>query len=161
VLETSLTIVYMLIITAMGATSYLQKTNERMVVAFIFTFVVLGFDFISHMVDIPPFFYYIAAGILDLMVILIISNLNKLCRLSDDILLISLISIAYNFAGFVMFNAGQEDLVYRAMYLILYGWALFVLMRGEPENDGNAKGGTWLYSLRVNADTRHYINHTN
>jgi hypothetical protein len=84
--------------------------------------------------------------------------MDSRCRLSQDILIISLISIAYNCIGWIMFNTGYENVIYRIMYLVLYAWAFYVLIRGEPKNAGDAENNSWLYSLRFNAGARHYFN---
>jgi hypothetical protein len=134
-----LPVVYIVLIVAMGATTFAQKTNDMMFAAYVFTGSILMFDFVSHFVEMDTFYYYITAGLIDVLVLNILVRLVNPCRLAYDLAIISFISIGYNFVGFIMLYQGLEDTVYRFMYFVLYGWAFYVLTRGEPKHDRDAK----------------------
>ena len=118
-----------------GLMVFMQDGVARKRVAFYFAFAMAAhagyFLKISDNLDA----FYISAGVIDLIVILLISAMREYPRLSGDIQDISLVSIMFNGLGWLMFKAGVTDHVYISMYIALYSWAIIMLIRREPKRN--------------------------
>jgi len=137
---------------------FLQPDNTRTSVAILFVLPLMLHDLAFHVAFDSISAYYISAGMIDLCVILAISKMAKYCRLSGDVQVISLVSIVYNFIGWLMFNFGAQVEAYNVMYLFLYGWTLFVLNRGEPKH-GIYGVDTRLFAVHANDSARRVIHY--
>ena len=130
-----------------GFLVFVQDGDARKRVAFYFAFAMAAhagyFLKISDNLDA----FYISAGIIDFIVILLISAMREYPRLSGDIQDISLVSIMFNGLGWVMFKAGMTDQVYISMYIALYVWAIRILTRREPKRNELFGIDTRLFSL--------------
>lgn len=135
-----------------GACVFVQKSVPRKMIAFLFAFTILSHQTFFHTIsdNIPA--YYISAGVLDLIVILVISQMAACPRLARDIQIISLVSIAFNFIGYL----SQEVFAYTLMYVFLYGWSIYILTRGEPH--GDTEINTRFLSIRPDVYLR-FIGH--
>ncbi len=133
-----------------------QKTKIRKVVAFFY-----GLSLVSHgvffgIVDYETvaneyFWYYVSGGALDLAIIFLIARTNEVSRLLGDIQDISLVSIMFNVLGMFLAYLGVSSGLYQLLYAVLYLWAIFVLFRGEPMNDGYFSVDTRFLALNGNA----------
>ena len=134
----------------------IQKSSIRRKVAGVFALTVVSHDIAFHTAFEDPYFYYLSAGILDFIVILYIALMSGFSRLSKDIQEISLISIAFNFIGYLIVD--EQLLAYNLMYVALYGWAIFTLMRGEPLHD-DTQADTLLTLFPTSIFSRFTTNH--
>ncbi len=152
----TLILVQMVII---GLCIVVQSSWPRRIVAAIFASTILAHDWMFHSLFNDLFWYYVSAGAFDLVVIMTISNMRCVPRLGLDIQIVSIVSMTYNFIGLILYIAGHGSIVYYSFYAVLYSWAIFVLLRGEPEDAGNYAMDSRISAFRLNAYSRHTINH--
>ena len=131
----------------LGICIFMQKSIARAIIAFIFAFITLSHNFYFHSFSNSLNAYYISAGVLSLVVILLISLMKESPRLAGDIQDIALVSIMFNGLGWVLFRGGAEPTAYMTLYALLYGWTIFILMRGEPRDVGNIRIDTRLFAF--------------
>ena len=138
---------------------FIQDDSDRFMVAAIFTAPLLAHDLIFHTVLDSVFYYYLSAGFIDLMVIMAIASMSRFTALSGDLQVISLVSIVYNFIGWILFTSGIESTAYSMMYILLYAWVIYAMYRGEPEN-GGYRADSRLFAIHPHGMSRRII-HTN
>lgn len=137
---------------------FTQRTETRTKIAFIFAFMIGSHNAYFHSFSGNIDMFYISAGILDLIVILIISTMKESPRLAGDIQNISLVSIGFNGLGWLLFVSGQYDVTYRGLFVVLYAWAFITLIRGEPENNGYFEVDSRLFAIHRNVCKRNMLN---
>ncbi len=137
---------------------FIQEDSTRFKAAAIFAAPLLLHDFLFHAAFDSIFYYYISAGIIDLAVIIAIGKMVKYTRLSGDIQIISLVSIVYNFVGWMLFTMNATSEAYSVMYIVLYCWTIYALHRGEPEH-GIGRMDTRFFAVRANNFSRRIVHH--
>ena len=136
---------------------FVQKSTPRLYAAAIFAIIINGHDQLFHALSDNQYWYYISAGGTDLLVVMLISNLKCVPRLAIDLQMVALISIVYNFIGWVLYMKGYDAFIYIALYVVLYGWAIIMLLRGEPRNVGDFTMDSWISIFRINAYSRRVL----
>ena len=149
---------YILLTALLGATFFRQDTTDRMIVAFIFVMPIILFDLYKNIAGISGNMYYIVGAFLDLIVINILARVDSPSHLTDQLLIVSAISIILNMIGWAIYVTYAPDTVYRLMYIALYGYALIVLLKGEPKHDRRAENNTWATAVRRYAGTGYFNN---
>ena len=139
-----------ILMATIGVCVFLQPSKARTMVAFVFAFSILSHNNYFHSVSDNIDLYYISAGALDLIVILFISAMKESPRLSGDIQNISLVSIMFNGLGWLLSAGNQYVDAYMFLYILLYGWAIITLIRGEPDKDGCFKIDSRLFAVHRN-----------
>lgn len=142
-----------------GLCVIVQNSWERRAVAAVFASTMLIHDWIFHAISSNLFLYYTSAGLVDLTVIMTITRLKRIPRLGVDVQIIAIVSMAYNFLGLILHWSGYSPIMYTSLYAVLYSWAIFVLLRGEPEDARDYSMGSWISAFRFNAHPGHTINH--
>ena len=146
-----LEIILWVLMVAISFLVFTQESVARRRVAFYFAFSILAhaayFNKISDNVDA----FYISAGVIDLIVILLISAMREYPRLSGDIQDISLVSIMFSGLGWLMFKADVTEQVFMSMYIALHSWAIIMLIRREPKRNELFGIDNRLFSLHNSA----------
>lgn len=153
----SITIVLMYVI---GMCVFVQKTTPRLLAAAAFAGLIIAHDTAFHALSDDPFWYYLTGGITDLTAMAALSNLKRVPRLAIDLQMIAGISLVYNVMGWLMFMRGYDTSAYVAMYVVLYAWAVVVLLMEEPRDDkhGDFSMDSWISFFRVNAHHSRALN---
>lgn len=121
-----------------------------------------GGTLISHAVlfqfvpffDFKEFMFYVFGGMLDFAVIIYTCRIREISRLAADIQNISMASIMFNTLGIVLSYAGVEPESYMLLFVALYSYAIWALIRGESVNDGTFEVDTRLFSFSCSSHKR-------
>lgn len=131
-----------------------KKGRGRTLVASLFAFAIIAhtlyFQYISGDVDL----YYFSAAAVSTTVIFAISAMKRAPRLAGDIQDIALVSILFNGLGWILHWAAIPATGYVALYVALYSWAVFILVRKEPANNERIEIDTRMLNLRSYAYLR-------
>lgn len=117
----------------------------------------LLFQFTSD--DVIPdksLWFYVFGGALDLAVIAYTCCMKEVSRIVSDIQDISIVSIMFNILGLFLSYTGTEPVAYMALFAVLYSWAIFALIRGEPEKDGNFEVDNRLFAFNRHVHKRNF-----
>jgi len=134
-----------------------QPITSRKVIAFVYGFTLMFHGVLNAVTpDIlawpsKDLWFFLFGGGLDLAVILFISNMKETSRLAGDIQDISLVSIMFNILGLALAYIGAESELYMGLFVVLYIWAIHILIRGEPKEDGHFKIDTRFLALNSHA----------
>ena len=133
-----------------------QRTKVRKVVAFFYGLTLVSHGIFFGITDYESiankeFWFYVSGGALDLAIIFLIARANEVSRLLGDIQDISLVSIMFNVLGMFLAYLGVSSDLYQLLYAVLYSWAIFVLIREEPMNNGCFSVDTRFLALNGHA----------
>ena len=138
-----------------------QPVTSRKIIAFVY-----GFTLVFHGVlnvltpDLPDkeLWFYLLGGGLDLAVILYISRMRETSRLAGDIQDISLVSIMFNILGMALSYSGAEAELYMGLFVCLYLWAIYILIKPEPREDGYFKVDSRIFAANRHVCKRNMLN---
>jgi len=111
---------YLLILVAtLIALNYLPNINKLAV--YIFCFLAALFGLLGELIpDSYGYFYYIGAGLTDLLVIYVLSRIAHPTKLISKIQELCINFIAVNFIGWAMFMLYMEPIYYTGLCFLLY-----------------------------------------
>ena len=134
------------------------RGHGRVLVSSLFAFALithtLYFQYVSDDIDL---YYFSAAGV-SMAVVFAISATKKASRLAGDLQDIAFVSILFNGLGWILHFAAIPSTGYTALYVALYGWAVFTLVRKEPSNDERIEIDTRMLNIRSYAYLRSLFN---
>ena len=136
------------LIIVIGLCSVFQSTRARRDAALIFTVITMLHELLFY--DRVGLFYYGTAALFDMAIIIGTANLTVVSSLIRDIHRISLASIVLNFSGWIMWQLYLSPASYNLAFILLYTWAIAVLIKGERKGARGARLDSWAYSLRFN-----------
>lgn len=148
-------------IVIIGLCVVVQNSWPRRFVAAIFASAIIGHDWFFHTISADLYWYFLSAGILDYAVIILILRMKNITKLGLDIQIIAFASFMYNLVGWMYAGFGVDTAVYSSMYLVLYSWSIFVLLRGEPQDVGYSSMDSWVSAFRNYAYSQHLIHNRN
>ena len=146
---------YILILGAtLIALNYLSNINKLAV--YIFGLLAALFGLIGEYIpDSLGYFYYIGAGLTDLLVIYILSRIAHPTKLISKIQELCICFIAVNFAGWVMFMAYMEPIYYTALCFLLYS-RMIIITKGDGNALGDNTMGGWYPRIFSSDNTGTY-----
>ena len=162
-----------MLIAVMALCAMWQPSRSRRIAAAVFVGGVVAHNQIFHALSDDQFWYYISAAAADLAAIIILSNLRHLPRLAYDLATVATVSLIFNAIGFGMYGLeetvgayapaaalDQGRYIYVFLYVLLYTWAAYLLLRGDPKDvgAGDMAMGSWLSLFRFDAVSRGVFN---
>jgi len=132
----------------------LQPTAERKYAGMVFA--VLAAIHHALMFNVDGWLYYFTAAIADAMVIMLTIRLRPISKVIETVHTICYISILMNFIGWVMFMSYLPHHAYNASFLLIYGWAIINLMRGESTDGGTNRVGVGNNHVLPSPGESHY-----
>ena len=144
-------------IAVIGMLFSVQPTKSTMRLSLVY-----GLTLISHAAlfeltsffEHKEFFFYIFGGALDFAIVIYTCRMVEVSRLASDIQDVSLVSIMFNLIGLTLSYAGMQPELYMALFVALYSWAIWILIRGEPKNDRAIEIDTRLFAFSRHARKR-------
>ena len=140
------------LILIVGLCAICQSTRARREAALVFTVITMLHELLFY--DRVGLFYYGTAALFDAIIILCTANLVVISGLVKSIHRISIASIFFNMSGWIMWRLYLSPTAYNVAFILLYTWAILVLLKGER---GGARGNrmdSWAYYLRFNTNLR-------
>ena len=125
----------------------LRQDERRFPAALIFAASLLIHD--RFLAELDGLLYYGSAAIFDLAVITWLANLRQTCKLTVNLLRVSLVSIVLNFGGWLMWITYQPPALYNLSYIILYSCAIVALINKEGLKHGGYTLDGWASCFRV------------
>lgn len=141
-----------LLIFIVGLCAIFQPTKARREAALVFIVITMLHELLFY--DRVGLFYYGTAALFDVIIIVCTANLVVISGLVKSIHRISIASIVFNMSGWIMWRLYLPPVAYDMVFILLYAWAILVLLRGER---GGARGNrldSWAYYLRFNTNLR-------
>lgn len=137
-----MTIILLVIICALA---FFQLDFQRRTIAMIYA--VLCAVHVMLCVELVGFWYYASAAVFDLAIVSLIYSYGARVRLTDDLINISVASVALNFYGWLTWFNYQPPLSYNLAMTALYFIAILSILRKDCAN-GN-QPYKWGNSIRL------------
>lgn len=147
-------------IAVIGVLFFIQPTTVRKRLNIIYWLTLIFhaalFKFTSDdVIQDKVLWFYVLGGFLDFSIIFYTCRIKEVSRMVTDIQDISLASIMFNLLGLFLSYTDSEPAAYMTLFALLYSWAIFILIRGEPECDGNIKVDTRLFAFNRHVHKRY------
>ena len=139
------------LIYALFITACFQPTKPRLYVALTFTSVTLAHDIFLSSLD--GFAYYGSAALGDLLIVVIISNIRPILKMTVELNKICMISIFTNLFGWSLWVFYFLPVAYNSMFVLIYAVALFTLIKRDTLNVGNHLLGGGRFGYSINRST--------
>lgn len=110
-----------------------QPTHDRRVIAIVYALVCASHGIVCD--NFEGFWYFFTAGVFDLAIVSIVYAYGARTRLTDDLISISVASIALNAYGWLTWYNFQPIMSYQTAMAALYFIAILSLLRKERAND--------------------------
>lgn len=139
-------IALILVITVLAC---LQPSAERREVACAYALVNMG-HFLLISWWISDFWYYVSAGIADVVIMSIIVHMHKIPEIGLLLLRACLLELMVNAFGWVLWWRYAPPDAYNALYQCVQIWIVFILMKkGEADEWGGFTVGNWRDFVRL------------
>ena len=140
------------LIIIIGICATLQPTKARKEAALVFICITMLHELFFY--DSVGLLYYGTAAFFDAIIIFSTANLAVMSSLTRSIHRISMVSIVFNFSGWIMWRLYLLPSAYNMAFMVLYVWAIIVLIMGERESARGARLDRWAYYLRFTPNPR-------
>ena len=128
--------------------SLFQKTDERFFAACIYSMLNMAHIVMFYNMGGP--YYYLSAGIFDLLIILWIGSISKVVSTSLRIQRICIAEILVNYFGFVLWANYHEPYWYNMAFIVLHALTIIVLLMKDASSDNRGYPvSSWRDHLRL------------
>jgi hypothetical protein len=135
----------------------LQPTFDRKMVAL--AFASMSFIHNTFMATLEGLMYYATDALFYLIVIFVVGLINSKTVLTDEIQKISIVAVALDYFGWLIYMLYIPPTGYNVAFMALYAWTIIILLRREPEDVGTTAMDRWLPSIHSHAHTGHIVDH--
>ena len=123
-----------LLILAIVVAAWRQRSEDGKFAAGCIAFAAVFHEFyFSHLEGLP---YHLSASLFALLVILAVSKLGRITRLSVSIQNACLVSIVANVIGWMLWREYFPPLAYDSAILLIYAWIFAILVKGSKGRGG-------------------------
>ena len=140
------------LIVVIGICAIFQPTKARKEAALLFICITMLHELLFY--DSVGLLYYGTAAFFDGIIIFSTANLTVVSGLTRSIHRISIVSMVFNFSGWIMWRLYLLPSAYNMAFVALYVWAVIVLIMGERESARGARLDRWAYYLRFTPNPR-------
>lgn len=141
-----------ILIFTIGLCAVFQRTRARREAALVFTVITMLHELLFY--DRVGLFYYGTAALFDMIIIVCTANLAIISGLTKSVHRISIASVVFNLSGWIMWRLYLSPVAYNVAFILLYAWAILVLLKGERSSARGSRLDSWAYYLRFNSYPR-------
>ncbi len=121
------------LIAAIFIVALFQPNTDRRFPALIFAFFL--WLHCAAMSELEGFWYFFTAGLCDVAIVAMIACWSKVSRLTDSLITLSIMSVVFNFYGWLLWISFLPVYSYNYSITALYLIAIISLLRGDCAND--------------------------
>jgi len=140
------------LLTIIALTVLIQPNAPRLFAALLFVGLTLIHEF--FMSDLDGLAYYGSAALLDLGIIILTSGITPVPKMVIDLHRICMVSILINFIGWLIWLAYLPPAAYDSAFVILYLWAVYILINKDSADVGGFTMGGWESCFHFNTYSR-------
>lgn len=118
--------------------TFFQHSNARVIAVSCFVLTATLHGAIAQFPFMDSGFYYVSAGMFNLLTVYILFKINHVTRLITDLQTICAVAFGLNIYGYVIYMAYLPTDSYQELFPVVYWLALIALLR---KDEGDAVGG--------------------